>query len=355
MVLPPWFVEGYAELFSSFRISKDRVVILGDLPNGLAMSLDRHSWIPMERLLAVKHTDAEYRTEKLMPQFYGEAWALVHMLVFDDKTLRTPTYRYLRDMDLGVQEPQAFKSAFPFDKAGLDTAVRSLLQRGRIHILKWTLPAAVSVDQVPITRVSAAQADAEFARLLFRLNKPNDVVLPLAAAALKEAPADPAIRALEARIAAHAGDPDVDVRDLATSLATGAAGDAGLRTDVAAALITPISADGTLKQAVAILDDLVHTDRPPIEAIMLWVDAGARTGVEPARLREVLEKASVRVPHNTRLLGYLAWVSRMLSDKARARDYYTRIMLVSADPDERLRAQKEADSAELQDDPPPRH
>ena len=353
MVLPPWFVEGYAELFSSFRISKDRVVTRGDLAGRTTVSIDPQAWIPMERLLAVKQADAEYRTERLMPKFYGAAWALVHMLVFDDKTLRAPTYRYLQTMDLGLTEPEAFKNAFPFDKAGLDKALRLLLHREVIHVLKWTLPAAVSVDQMPITRVNEAQADAESARLLFRLNRPNDVVLPLVAAALKQAPADPGIRALAARVATHAGEPATDVGDLATLFAQGGGGDADLRTDVAATLVTRTSSEGSLRQAVAILDELVHTERPPIEAIMLWVGAATRAGTEPARVRDVLEPAAVRAPHSTLLLSYLARVSQMLHDKPRARDYYPRIILVSADPNERLWAQKLADSAELQDDPPP--
>ncbi len=354
MVLPPWFVEGYAELFSSFRISRDRVVTLGDLPGRLTVSIGPDDWIPVERLLAVQNGDAEYATEKLKPQFYGEAWALVHMLVFDDKALRTPTYRYLQGMDLGLSEPEAFKNAFPFDKPGLDQALRLLLHRDVFHVLKWKLPAALPVDREPITRVPEAQADAEFARLLFRLNRPKDAVRLPIAAALTEAPTDPGIRALAARIAAHSGDPTVDVGDLATLFAKGGVGDEEQRTDVAAALATATSPAGSLQQAVAVLDDLVHTDRPPIEAMLLWVDAGARAGVEPVRLREVLERATVRVPHNTMVLGHLARLSRMLHDKARARDYYTRIMLVSANPAERMRAQQAADSAELQDDPPAR-
>ncbi len=85
--MPPWFVEGYAELFSAFKLKGDKVT-LGQVPDGVRMYLDR--WIPMERLLAVKHTDPEYRAERLAPQFYGESWALVHLLLFDNKSLGQP-------------------------------------------------------------------------------------------------------------------------------------------------------------------------------------------------------------------------------------------------------------------------
>ena len=60
--MPPWFIEGYAELFSAFNLKGDKVT-LGEAPFGVRLYMDQ--WIPMERLLAVKQSDPEYRAERL--------------------------------------------------------------------------------------------------------------------------------------------------------------------------------------------------------------------------------------------------------------------------------------------------
>ena len=53
---PPWYVEGYAELFSGFQLNNNKLLV-GGLPFGTG--LVRSQWIPVERLLAVKQTDPE--------------------------------------------------------------------------------------------------------------------------------------------------------------------------------------------------------------------------------------------------------------------------------------------------------
>ena len=90
------------------------------------------------------------------------------------------------------------------------------------------------------------------------------------------------------------------------------------------------------------LDELAHMEAAPLEAVELWVTAADRSHVQPAKLLKVLEDASARAPHNTRMLAGLAFVQESLGENVKARDYYDRIILVSDRPDERLWAQKQA-------------
>ena len=341
--LPPWYVEGYAELFSSFKMDGQKV-ILGSAPVGVGIDLTQ--WIPMERLLAVKHTDPEYRAERLMPQFYGESWALVHMLLFDDQTLLRPTSAYLTDLDMGIPEPEAFQR-FPFDKAALDKALRNFLVNRVIHIKSVTFRQEISVDDAPITRMTAAQADTALARLIFILDRSKDLIDPVVAEARKQSPDDPGLKALSARIAAHRGEP-IDVGGLVASLSTDNADDAQLRIDVADALLLHAQSDGPAAQALAILDVLARSENPPIEAVMLWTGAAGAQGMDPEQVLPVLVRTAARVPHNTRVLQALARVSEAAGKKDAARSYYDRIILVSEFPEERLWAQKQADSIRLQ-------
>jgi hypothetical protein len=344
--MPPWYVEGYAELFSGFRMKGDKI-IMGELPDGVRVNMAQ--WIPMERLLAVKQSDPEYRAESLAPQFYGESWTLVHLLLFDDKSLRRPTDNYLANLDLGIPEPEAFKDAFPFDKPGLDEALHKLINGKVIHVMSKTYTQGVQVDDAPISAMTPAQADAELTRMAFMIGLQKPLIAPLAAAALKENPADDGIRALNARIAARDGAPQ-DISSLADPLARGGANDAQLRIDVAATLLTGAVSKDAARLAYSILDELAQMGAPPLEAVVLWAGAGLQSGVDPAKTLTALASGSTRAPHNTQLLACLANAHGMLGQGAEAREYYNRIILVSDNPAERLWAQKQADSIRLHGD-----
>jgi hypothetical protein len=345
--MPPWFTEGYAELFSGFKLKGDKVTI-GKFPAGV--SIYWNPWIPMERLLAVRQSDPEYRAERLAPQFYGESWALVHLLLFDDKSLGPPTDNYLYNLDIGISEPDAFAQAFPFDKSGLDQAVHKLIRKGSIRIINVTYMNGVAVDNAPISAMTAAQADAQIARMALQIGLDRKIAGPLAAAALKQNPTDPAVRALSARIAAREGMSDSEVEnidDLASVLEKGGTDDAQMRIDVAATVLSLSRSKFSGDRAFAILDDLVHTDSPPLEAVGLWAAAALRTVVNWAKMVPVLESSAARAPHQTDLLRELAGVHERLGEADKARECYDRIILVSDKPGERLWAQKQADSVRL--------
>ena len=350
MQFPPWYSEGYAELFSSFRIDKGQA-LLGEFPSHVTLSLDSVDWIPMQRVLAVKQTDPEYRGERLAPQFYGEAWALVHLLLFDDHSLTAPTSRYLVNVNLGFGEPEAFAQAFPFTKAGLDDAVRKLINCKIIHLKRVTFVNPVAVDEGPLTRLTAPQADTVLTRLTLMLGKPHEMVASLMDAAVKENPTDMGVRALAARVAAHTDRP-FDASELATRLAPGGTGDEQARIDVADALLAREDPGAVAAQVLAILDGIVHADSPSIEAVGLWAAAAGLSQLDSDRALAVLEPAARRVPHDTRFLWVLARIRENRGEKAKARELYTRIIVVSAVPEERSRAQKQADSAWMQDEPP---
>jgi hypothetical protein len=341
--MPPWYLEGYAELYSSFSMKKN-VVQIGGLPHGLTIYKD--NWIPVERLLAVQHSDPEYLSEHLAPQFYGESWALVHMLLFDDKTLELPTRRYLEGLDTGHPEAEAFAASFPFDKQGLNDSLRKLLYKELFLVKTITLLNAPTADQAPVVAISKARADAELARLAFEMGRSPQLVDLLAARALSDAPADPAVRALSARITSSGEKQDVS--DVADHLAQGGTSEVQLRIDVAATILSRAPSTVRAAQAVAILNDVAHDDDPPLEAIGLWAEAAERSGMTPPQFISILEHSSVRAPHNTPLLIFLARAHEEAGDRRQARDSYDRIILVSELPEVRLWAQKQADSARLQ-------
>jgi tetratricopeptide (TPR) repeat protein len=151
------------------------------------------------------------------------------------------------------------------------------------------------------------------------------------------------VRALSARIAADGGGRE-DIEDLARALEKGGTNDPQLRIDIAATLLSLSQSKVSGNRAFAILDDLVHTDSAPLEAIGLWAEAAQMTQVDWAKMVPVLESGTARAPHNFDLLRQLAAVHERLGESDKARDCYDRIILVSDKPEERLWAQKQEDS-----------
>lgn len=76
--LPIWLNEGLAEIYSTFKPVSGKVQV-GDLIPGHFQAL-QSGWIPVPRLLEVRHSDPEYNGTKTH-EFYAGAWGLTHMLL----------------------------------------------------------------------------------------------------------------------------------------------------------------------------------------------------------------------------------------------------------------------------------
>ncbi|MBS0376642.1 MAG: hypothetical protein JSR73_18865 [Proteobacteria bacterium] len=346
--LPPWYVEGFAELMSSFKLH-DRDVRLGEAPTSLR--IDPAQWLPIAHVLAVKSTDPEFRTERLMRQFYGESWLLVHYLLFDRRDYLPATGRYLESLDLGIGEADAFANAFSFSKTDLDKALREELHRGVIHVRRYTWDQPITADDAPITRLSTTQADTAFLRAVYLTQRRGPEIDALAAKAVEQNPADPDLRALAARIAASEGKP-VTLDELIERARNDLATDAQLRIDLADAVSHSGAGDTDAARRVqALIEPLMQGEAPPLEAVTLWSTAAQRLQLPPPQIIAVLEPASRRAPRDTLFLQQLATANLRAGNTARARELYNQIIAVSSSPPERVWAQKQADSPRMQDPP----
>jgi len=342
--LPPWFVVGYGEVFSSFQLALD-VVTLGHRPRGTRIMLDDADWISMRRLLTVDPKDPDYVKERLSHQFDGESWALVHMIMFDDTSLLAPVDRYLTDLDQGMAENDAFAKEFPFDKETLDRRLKQLISGPVIRTRKLKLSDPLEVARAPVTHMTVAAADEAMVRLMASLGRPSEVIDALIQVVLDETRYSPAAVALSARYAKRPRDrvPAEVVQRLAAvpDLAM------QVRIDLADASLVESGEGATGKTTLALLDGTVWDRDPPIEAVMLWARAAKVEDVPPATVIAVVSPASTRAPHNTQLLATLATANEALGAKDRARALYLRIVQVSRDEATRTWAQQQADSPRL--------
>jgi len=95
---PRWFSEGFAEFGSTGKLNPDGSYTIGRPANHRAYSLVLGGNMPMEELLAPD--DGKKVTSEHMDLFYGRAWALTHMLMFDPAQ-KGKLSAYLRQLQEG--------------------------------------------------------------------------------------------------------------------------------------------------------------------------------------------------------------------------------------------------------------
>lgn len=122
---PAWYVEGFAEYFSTARIDGDTVE-LGRFERNRAYSLQVLKWLPIATILTGKSD----LTGDEVHSFYGQSWLLAHMIL-QDSELNAKMPDYLTQVAAGVPSVEAFAAAFGSTRA-FDARLRDYFDRGRI-------------------------------------------------------------------------------------------------------------------------------------------------------------------------------------------------------------------------------
>ena len=94
---PPWFGEGMAEYFSTFRMDgkDERQAVIGRVI-GDHVELLREQCRPLGTMLAVTHASPMYNDDgKRRNVFYAEAWATVHYILAEVPNAAVAIYRDL--------------------------------------------------------------------------------------------------------------------------------------------------------------------------------------------------------------------------------------------------------------------
>src|SRR5215472_6502471 len=78
--LPLWLNEGFAEIYSTMRVSGNKILVGRIIPERLAAA--QSVSIDLQEILTATRNSAVYTVPGKQIIFYGESWALVHMLKF---------------------------------------------------------------------------------------------------------------------------------------------------------------------------------------------------------------------------------------------------------------------------------
>ncbi len=108
--LPLWMNEGLAELYSTFDI-EDGVASIGYPIGNHIVWLRNNPIIPLADLIAMDHDSPDYNEGHRRGVFYAQSWALTHMLVMGPSDGTNRATSYVRLLQQGVEQEQAFQQA----------------------------------------------------------------------------------------------------------------------------------------------------------------------------------------------------------------------------------------------------
>jgi hypothetical protein len=164
---PAWFIEGFAEFYSTVDFTKDGKAEIGKPVYARAYGLLTMPKIPAEKLLFQQ--PGEMRNSGQTDVYYGRSWLLTHML-YSNPARAGQLARYIDAINRGEDSKKAATDAFG-DLAELDKDLNRYMGKPMVYSTSGT-PIAVT-GKVDITPLSAAE-DALLPLRLERISAGND-------------------------------------------------------------------------------------------------------------------------------------------------------------------------------------
>jgi tetratricopeptide (TPR) repeat protein len=154
---PEWYVEGYAEFFSTPQFERDGSVWLGRPVQGRAYGLMAGPQLPLETQFQGMQPGM---TNEQRDVFYGRSWLLAHYLLMQQQR-RGQLSAYLAALSNGASPLDAARQAFG-DLKQLDNELNAYRNK---PLLKFQVPAAaIHLQPIAVTPLSAGASQVILAR-----------------------------------------------------------------------------------------------------------------------------------------------------------------------------------------------
>lgn len=209
---PTWFEEGFAETFSTFEI-EDGKGRLGMASQGNLDYLQYFGMSPLDEFLRASRDDAHKRND-----YYPQAWAFVHYLLFGNKGAQRGKLVELLRLQRETDLDSAFATAFGKSYGDMTNELRTYVRGGRYAIAIVDL--ADRSDEMTVGAASPASVEFALARLAVIGNN-NDLARRHLDAALARAPNAAPIYELQAVLASRDGDDEATTAALDKAIELG--------------------------------------------------------------------------------------------------------------------------------------
>jgi len=146
----PWFDEGFAEFFSSTKVSPGEIEVGPSVPD--ADFLMQGNRLHLLELFQVQHHSETYNvTGERREMFYVQSWLVVHYLLDTGRMRETAKY-FLLTNEQKMPVAEAVQSAYGVSPAELEKTILNYLRAGKLTVLRYT-----GKDQIALTYNATAR------------------------------------------------------------------------------------------------------------------------------------------------------------------------------------------------------
>ncbi len=177
--VPPWFNEGLAAYYQTFRLETEQSAIVGEPPGAHLRFLQREQeLIPLETLFNTSYYQLRNQGNHGASAFYSESWALMHFFQHAEKgARRAQLSRFLELLLAGKPARAAFETAFQTDYVWLENAVKNYVKQNQFATAKHELKDKFASDfEMRAAPLGEAAANAYLGDLLQHDNRLDEAV-----------------------------------------------------------------------------------------------------------------------------------------------------------------------------------
>jgi tetratricopeptide (TPR) repeat protein len=174
--VPPWFHEGLAEYYQTFKIENDQKVTLGDIQPGHLQLLQTNQLIPLKTFFEIDNFSLHQNGNHSRSIFYAQAWALIHYLIQGNKGASSDNMNKFLNLSIGNVEPaKAFQEAFQMDYAAMEVALKKYVEQRKFQISVITFKNKLVFDtEMSVLPLPEAEANAYLGDLLYHTHEYAD-------------------------------------------------------------------------------------------------------------------------------------------------------------------------------------
>ena len=174
--VPPWFNEGLAEFYQTFKIKDDQEVTLGLLQDGHLQLLQQTKLIPLKTFFGINNYSLGQNGNHSRSIFYAQAWALIHYLIQGNKGANNAAMNNFLYLVMNNIEPEkAFQQAFQKDYAAMEKELEKYVRQRSYMASFFKFDKKLTFDTaMTAVQLSEAETNAYLGDLLYHTNEYDD-------------------------------------------------------------------------------------------------------------------------------------------------------------------------------------
>jgi tetratricopeptide (TPR) repeat protein len=190
-IYPAWYNEGIAELYSTVT-ERNGLFNFGRVPTERAHTIAYLGFIPTKQVLEIDYRSPDFRSHRLLPQFYAQSWLMAHYLMIGNQARAKRVTTFLEETNKGASPADATRAAFGIYPDELHRELERYWKVGKLPIWRIEFADPVpTVEDAPLRTLPESEAQALVGYAALRKYGDARRAERFFARALKGDPADP--------------------------------------------------------------------------------------------------------------------------------------------------------------------